>query len=152
MPFNAPSSGTYSAVFMTDENACVFQFEAVIGEPIIVPITGLNENFTHQFYILDEMENTIEYEGPGGKVVYDCFKFKLTPSTAGEARMLHMPGVTCENLNDPKHGLTDEQKACIEGVGEACTIDFNIVLHGDVVETITGLNPCEENTITIILQ
>lgn len=57
---------------------------------------------------------------------------------------------TCEELNDPTNGLTEEQCECIECTGGgSCTIDVIINVDGEEVETLTGLDPCEAQTYNI---
>ena len=75
-----------------------------------------------------------------------------TPPTTH--RRFHPSEFPCEDLNDPVHGLTAEQKACIDGCGggSSCPITFEIYLHGVLVDTITGVDPCAvDNQIDITL-
>lgn len=76
-----------------------------------------------------------------------------TPPTSG--RRLYPREFTCEQLTDPTNGLTDEQlgAGCLDcaGTGTTCTIDVVINVDGVEEETITGLDPCEDQTYNITI-
>lgn len=56
--------------------------------------------------------------------------------------------LTCEQLTDPDTGLTDEQLVDCLGC-ETCPFDIVINVDGVLAETITGVDPCVDNTVTV---
>ena len=60
---------------------------------------------------------------------------------------------TCEELQDPVTGLTEEQlgPGCLdcEGGGLACTVDVVVTVDGVEEQTLTNLDPCEAQIINI---
>lgn len=139
LPFTAPSTGTYTAVFVLDGVRVVHEFEATIGENLLVPIGGLNENFFHRFYVQDENGEQVIFTQ--GATEYDCIGFKLVSALSAEATLLHLPAVTCENLTDEQHGLTNDQLlTCI-----LPTYDFALV------ETLEALSVQQTNDLIAAL-
>jgi hypothetical protein len=104
----APSTGTYSAVFEYLGRSIIIQFEATLGELIVIPVSGLNERFTFCFHILDENDDRVELTIGG--TLYDCFKLQTKPTAVGETIPLKLFLLACAALTDPTNGLNDEQK------------------------------------------
>jgi hypothetical protein len=124
LPFNATMTGTYSAVFRYLGVLIPFEFEGTIGQPILIPITGVNENMRHTVYVVDP---------DGDKVfwgVYDCFRFvlnkELTPSR------LSIPCAPCPSV-------------------EGCLFNIVLVVNGEEQEPIEDLDPCEDNTLELTI-
>jgi hypothetical protein len=150
MPFNAPATGTFRVVFIKDEGVQFIDFEATEGEPMVVPLTGLNEFYTHRFYIIDPEESTVIYEHTDG-LDYDCFQVRIVPAQEREVTMIRLSGVTCENLLDPEYGLTEAQLEDCLGCdgGEACPMTVRIYVNGVLDQTILNVDPCEDQTYNI---
>jgi hypothetical protein len=73
-----------------------------------------------------------------------------TPPTTG--RRLHPREFTCEQLTDATNGLTDAQLECLDcSDGTACTVDVVINVDGVEVDTVTGIDPCEDQTFNITI-
>jgi hypothetical protein len=122
MPMSASMTGTHSAVFRYLGVLIPFEFEGTAGQPLLVPITGVNENMRHTIYIVDP---------DGEKVfwgVYDCFRFvlnkELTPSR------FSIPCAPCPTI-------------------EGCLFTLAITVNDEEQTPIEDLDPCEENTINL---
>lgn len=142
MPFNAPVTGTFRVVFLKDEGVRFIDFQATEGEPMIVPLSGLNENYTHRFYILDPEESVVLYEHTDN-VDYDCFQVRIVPAQEGEVTMIRLSGITCENLTDEVYGLTEEQLQDCLGCGVLECVLCDVVTPAapqDVVDCVTPGN------------
>lgn len=70
---DALKTGTYSAFFKYLGKEIRFTFAGVTGEPLVVGVSGLNENYTFSFYIMDPDGVRVTFG------VYDCFTMKVTP-------------------------------------------------------------------------
>lgn len=73
LPVNAPSTGTYEAFFKYRGQEIRFTFEGTEGEPLVVGVSGLNENFRFSFYVLDPNGDRVSFGS------YDCFAVTFTP-------------------------------------------------------------------------
>ena len=56
--------------------------------------------------------------------------------------------LTCEQLNDPDTGLTQSQLEDCLGC-ETCPFDIVVNVDGVLAQTITGVDPCVDNTVTV---
>lgn len=58
---------------------------------------------------------------------------------------------TCEELQDEDTGLTAEQLGvdCLNCAGSSCLLTVNVTVDGVLEETLTDVDPCEENNVTI---
>lgn len=154
LPFAAPSTGTYRAVFVLDGVRVWHDFEAVEGENLLVPIGGLNENFYHRFYVEDEVGEQVLFTQEGTE--YDCIGFRLMPGLQAEGTLLHLPAVTCENLTDPTDGLTTTQLlVCILPVynfgDEATLAALTAQQVTDLIAALcVGGGPCDPLTYQVL--
>lgn len=107
IPVLATFAGTYSARFRYIGTEIRKDFTGEAGTTILIPINGLNEDFTHYFYVLDPNGDRVTYDNG---LVHDCFRFTIHPSVIGEsAEFVDASVLTCDNLKDAEKGLTEEQ-------------------------------------------
>lgn len=107
LPFDADMTGTYKAIFCYAGQEVCREFEGVTGEPLLVPLNGLNENYRHRFYLLNPDGARVVYDA--GATDYNCFALKLVLPTDDSAPSLDLSGITCEQLLDDVNGLTTQQ-------------------------------------------
>lgn len=110
LPVNAPSSGTFQAFFCYAGTEVCTQFQGVVGEPLVVPLGNLGAPYVYEFRVLDPEGDPVEFYEDDTDLLFTCWALCLKVALVGEAVMLNMAGVTCENLNDEEHGLTVEQR------------------------------------------
>lgn len=129
LPFNASMTGVHKAVFRYLGALIPFAFDATAGQPFRVPVTGVNENMRHLFYLTDPDEDKVWF----GE--YDCFRVvlnkQLTPSRFA---------ATCEPC-----------EACDEESGDPCepvTVlrdgePYTIAAPGSTVDVPSNVPECE---------
>lgn len=71
---DAPATELLTLVFFGANHIIKKAFNAIITEPIIINLNGLNENYTYNLQIFDNTNTIINFTIDGQ--VYDCFKIK----------------------------------------------------------------------------
>lgn len=82
LPVLAAQTGVYVARFKYLGNEIQFNAAGTVDTPIMVGVTGLNEEFVYFFYVLDPDGERVTYTADG--LTYDCFSIKFTPCVIGE--------------------------------------------------------------------
>lgn len=122
--FDALKTGTYRAVFKYLDREIVFEEPFTVGDPLVFGVRNLNDHFAFEFYITDPDGDRVENVVDG--VTYDCWRVDFNASAIG----------------DPYTPPSD---------GETCLLDIVISLDGEEQETLTDIDPCEDQTINITL-
>lgn len=109
---SAPETGTYIARFCYAGTEVCIEFPGVEGEALYVPIGNLGSPYTYTFTVEAPSGDPVEHSVDGG--TFNRFLFCLKTALVGEATLLDMTGVSCDNLTDETKGLTTAQKeGCI---------------------------------------
>ncbi len=112
LPVVATVTGTYTAVFRYLGRSLVFEFQGTLGQPLMLPLNGLNPSFRYWLHVLDPNGDRVTYISSG--TVFDCFKLRTHPKLIGQVVLVPLSGITCANLLDPVNGLTELQRnGCI---------------------------------------
>lgn len=144
MEFDAPATGTFVAVYCYAGGEVCIEFEGVEGEPLVVPIGSLGAPYTYTFHILDPAgERLLEVDEDAG-LEYDAWRVCMKDRLIGEPVLLHMPGVSCENLTDKVHGLTEKQiEGCVLPTVEMDDAPLTDGQIADLVERLCDTQECE---------
>lgn len=90
--------------------------------------------------------------GCEGEVTQDDASCWTPPTTS---RRRHPREFSCEELTDPTNGLTDTQlSSCLDcdgGTGESCPYNIVVLVDGVPSGSVSGVDPCVDNTLTINL-
>ena len=109
LPGVAAVTGTHIAWFAYAGQCVCIQFEAVEGEPMLVPIGELGAPYTYTFHV-EQPDEAGPYSLTVDGTAYQLFRFCLKVPLVGQVVMIDAEGITCDNLNDPENGLTETQR------------------------------------------
>lgn len=113
LPGNAVFTGTHVAWFNYAGQCVCIEFEAVQGEPMVVPVGNLGAPYTYTFHVEQPDEEGLFVLTVDGKE-YERFRLCIKVPLVGQVVMMDAEAITCENLNDPENGLSASQRVeCI---------------------------------------
>lgn len=75
LPIVYPSTGQFKVWYKYAGRRLFRVMDGVQDEPVIIPVSGLNEEFTFYGYITDPDGNAVSFMVGG--TVYDCFSFRF---------------------------------------------------------------------------
>lgn len=93
LPIVAAMTGTFRVFFKYAGREICFETEGVSGEVLTVGVSGLNENFTFYFYVLDPNGDRVPAVIDGKS--YDCLSAKFHAALVGEPYVAP-PSGTCD--------------------------------------------------------
>lgn len=142
LPIVYPSTGEFRVWFKYVGRRLFRTLTGVEGEPVIIPVSGLNEEFTFYGYLTDPDNAAWPFTVDG--VVYDCFSFKFhegvelqpEPSGACSPATVNINGV---EVATPASGATADLEVVDQDgnpIGSLVSGQWVITISEDVADTI----------------